>query len=99
MAGTVDIVLRCLTGMRARGDTLRFDPALPPEVKQLRFSVHYRGHRVEIMLAEDHMSVSSRPGRASPIKIRVREETRELAPGTHAEFPLARKPVGFQKWA
>ena len=47
MAGTVDFVLRCLTGMRARGPVLRFDPAMPPEIKQLRFSVHYRGHRVE----------------------------------------------------
>jgi trehalose/maltose hydrolase-like predicted phosphorylase len=43
MAGTVDMVLRCLTGMRARGQVLRFDPALPPQVKELRFSVHYRG--------------------------------------------------------
>ena len=31
MAGTVDLVLRCLTGMRARGQVLRFDPAIPPE--------------------------------------------------------------------
>ena len=92
MAGTVDIVLRCLTGMRAHGDTLRFDPALPPQVKQLRFSVHYRGHRVEIMMTEDHMSVSSRSGGAPPIKIRVRNETRELAPGMGTEFRLKREP-------
>lgn len=43
MAGTVDIVLRCLTGMRALGPVLRLDPALPPEVKHLMFSVYYRG--------------------------------------------------------
>ena len=61
MAGTVDIVLRCLTGMRARGDALQFDPALPPEVKQLRFSVHYRGHRVD-----DHAGRGSRVGQLPP---------------------------------
>jgi hypothetical protein len=33
MAGTVDLVLRCLTGMRARGQVLRFDPAMPPQIK------------------------------------------------------------------
>ena len=92
MAGTVDIVLRCLTGMRACGDTLRFDPVLPPEVKQLRFSVHYRGHRVEILLAEDHMSVSCRPGGTSPIRIRVGDEDRELAPGRETEFRLEPRP-------
>jgi trehalose/maltose hydrolase-like predicted phosphorylase/beta-phosphoglucomutase-like phosphatase (HAD superfamily) len=92
MAGTVDIVLRCLTGMRACGETLRFNPVLPPEVKQLRFSVHYRGHRVEVLVAEDHMSVGCRPGDASPIKIRVRGETRELAPGAEMEFRLEPRP-------
>ncbi len=89
MAGTIDMALRCFTGMRARGETLRFDPVLPPDVKQLRFSVHYRGHRVEVSLGQDLMSVSSRPGPAPPIKIRVRGETRELAPGKRADFRLA----------
>jgi hypothetical protein len=36
------------------------------------------------------MSVASRPGRASPIKILARGETRELAPGKHTDFSLAR---------
>ena len=88
MAGTVDIVLRCLTGLRARGQVLRFDPALPPQVKQLKFSVHYRGHRIDVALAEDHLRISSRPGAAAPIKVLVRDETVELRPGGQHEFPL-----------
>src|SRR4029450_878467 len=35
MAGTVDLVLRCLTGMRGRGQVLQFDPAMPPQIRQL----------------------------------------------------------------
>jgi len=92
MAGTVDIVLRCLTGMRARGPVLRFEPALPPEVKQLKFSVHYRGHRVDVELAEDRMKVSSRPGAAKPIKVLVHDQTVELGPGARHEFPLGHRP-------
>ncbi len=88
MAGTIDIVLRCLTGMLARADMLRFDPMLPAEVKQLRFSVHYRGNRLDISLAPDHMSVACRPGRAAPVTVMVREETTRLGPGESAEFPL-----------
>jgi|HubBroStandDraft_1064217.scaffolds.fasta_scaffold07560_3 trehalose/maltose hydrolase-like predicted phosphorylase/beta-phosphoglucomutase-like phosphatase (HAD superfamily) len=88
MAGTVDMALRCFTGMRARGDTLRFDPVLPPDVRHLRFSVHYRGHRIEVTLAKDRMSIISRPGRAAPIKILVGTESRELGPGTRTEFRL-----------
>jgi alpha,alpha-trehalase len=92
MAGTVDLVQRCLTGMRARGEVLRFDPALPPEIKELEFSVHYRGHRVDVALTEDRMRVSSRPGEAQPIKVLVRDEAIELRPGARHEFPLEHRP-------
>jgi trehalose/maltose hydrolase-like predicted phosphorylase/beta-phosphoglucomutase-like phosphatase (HAD superfamily) len=92
MAGTVDMVLRCLAGLRARGEVLRFDPALPPQVKQVRFSVHYRGHRVDVALAEDRLEVSSRPGRAQPIRVLVRGQTVELVPGARHEFTLEQQP-------
>jgi trehalose/maltose hydrolase-like predicted phosphorylase len=92
MAGTVDIVQRCLTGMRARREVLRFEPSLPPEVKQLRFSVHYHGQRIEVMLAEDHMRVRSRPGAAPPIKLLVRDDLVELRPGAQHEFELVHRP-------
>jgi hypothetical protein len=36
------------------------------------------------------MSVESRPGRASPIKILVCGEARELAPGMRIDFSLRR---------
>jgi trehalose/maltose hydrolase-like predicted phosphorylase/beta-phosphoglucomutase-like phosphatase (HAD superfamily) len=92
MAGTVDIVLRSLAGLRPRGEVLRFDPALPSQVKQVRFSVHYRGHRVDVELAEDHLLVRSRPGPAQPIKVLVRDQTVVLAPGAEHEFSLDRRP-------
>jgi trehalose/maltose hydrolase-like predicted phosphorylase/beta-phosphoglucomutase-like phosphatase (HAD superfamily) len=91
MAGTVDIVLRGLTGMRPRGEVLRFDPALPPQVKQLNFSVHYRGHRIDVELAEDHLRLSARPGEPKPIQVLVRDQTVELAPGQQREVSLERR--------
>jgi alpha,alpha-trehalase len=88
MAGTVDLVLRCLTGTRARGQVLLFDPAMPPEIKQLRFSVHYRGHRIELVFSEDRLEVTSRPGPAAPITVSVREQAVELRPGARHTFLL-----------
>ena len=88
MAGTVDLVLRCLTGMRARGQVLRFDPAIPPEIKQLQFSVHYRSHRVELAFSEDRIEVSSRPGPAAPITVLVRDDAVDLHPGERHTFSL-----------
>jgi trehalose/maltose hydrolase-like predicted phosphorylase/beta-phosphoglucomutase-like phosphatase (HAD superfamily) len=97
MAGTVDIVLRCLTGMRARGPVLRFEPALPPQVKQLKFSVHYRGHRIDVELGEAHVQLSSRPGRAQPIQVLVHDQTIELAPGQEHRVSLERTPLN-SRW-
>jgi len=88
MAGTVDVVFRCLTGMRARGEVLRFDPALPAEVTRLRFSVHYRGHRIDVTLTGEHMEISSHPGVARPIAVLVRGETVDLQPGARHHFAL-----------
>lgn len=92
MAGTVDLVLRCLTGMRPGGEVLEFDPVLlPPEIKSVSFSVHHRGRRVAITLTGDYLSVSARPGDRSPVSIAVGEDLRELAPGMQAVFRLGRE--------
>jgi alpha,alpha-trehalase len=91
MAGTVDLVLRGLAGIRALGQVLRFDPVLPPQVKQLNFSVHYRGHRVDVAFAEDRLVVSSRPGPAAPISVLVGDQTVDLHPGAGHTFSLERQ--------
>jgi alpha,alpha-trehalase len=92
MAGTVDVVQRCLTGMRAEGEVLGFDPVLPPEIKHLSFSVHYRGHRVEVVLEEDRMRISSRRNGAPPIRIRIRGKSVEVESGGRAELQLGQRP-------
>jgi alpha,alpha-trehalase len=92
MAGTVDLVMRCLTGMRAAGQVLQFDPAMPPQIKQVRFSVHYRGHRLELAFSEDRVEVGSRPGPAAPITVWVCEQTVELHPGARHTFSLGSWP-------
>ena len=91
MAGTVDMVLRCLAGLRARGEVLWFDPALPPQVKQVTFSIHYRHHRLDVALAEDRLQISSRPGEGRPIQVHIQDQTIQLVPGARHEFSLTRR--------
>jgi trehalose 6-phosphate phosphatase len=88
MAGTVDMALRCFSGMHADSDALRFDPLLPPQLKNLSFSVHFRGHRLAVSLTEDSLTVRSRRADQPPIRIAVRDQLREVAAGTRAEFRL-----------
>ncbi len=98
MAGTVDVVLRCVTGMRAEAHALRFDPMLPPQVARLSFSMHFRGHRLDVSLTGQCLKVSSRRGGPSPIRIAVRDQVREVSSGTEAEFPLATTTAAGPRW-
>jgi alpha,alpha-trehalase len=67
---------------------VRFEPALPSQVKSLRFRIHYRGHRLDVAFAEGHVTIGSRPGVAGPITVLVRDESVELRPGGQHEFSL-----------
>ena len=44
MAGTLDLIQRCYTGIELRDDELWFNPVLPDELTRLSFLVRYRRH-------------------------------------------------------
>jgi alpha,alpha-trehalase len=74
--------------MEARGDVLRFNPTLPAELPQIRFSVHYRGHRVDVAITREHFRIATRPGPARPIKLGLRDKVVDLEPGGSVEIDL-----------
>ena len=86
MAGTVDMVLRCLAGLRARGEVLWFGLALPPQVKQVTFSIHYRHHRLDVALAEDRLQISPGPAKAAQSRSTSRTRPSSFVPGARHEF-------------
>lgn len=88
MAGTVDMVQRGYTGLEARGDVLRFDPALPDEVSRLEFELHYRRLRIAVEITPARLRLTARPGYALPIRVSVRGRMMELAPGGRIELDL-----------
>ena len=82
MAGTVDLVQRCFTGIETRGDALHLDPHLPREMGALRFEVRYRGHPgIVIRCTHNRVSVTLPPSEGAPIRVRVRDRTVLLEPG------------------
>ena len=90
MAGTVDIVQRAFSGMQARGDVLWFDPGLPAELPELRFSVHYRGQRVDVSITGERFRVVTRPGPGRPFRLGLGDKVVDLEPGGTAELELER---------
>jgi len=88
MAGTVDLVERCYTGLEVRAHTLVFNPHLPSEVRRLRTTVRYRRHALDVDVDHDTLTVTSRPTTAAPVVVAYRTSTRALAPGQTVTFTL-----------
>jgi alpha,alpha-trehalase len=88
MAGTVDLVERCYTGLEVRAHTLVFNPHLPSEVRRLRTTLRYRRHALDVDVDHDTLTVASRPTTAAPVVVAYRTSTRALAPGQTVTFTL-----------
>ena len=88
MAGTVDIVQRAYMGLVVRDDCLWFDPALPEELVSLDTELHYRDHRIRVEVRHGVLRLTTRPGRAAPIRVGFRNIVVELRPGTVTEWSL-----------
>jgi alpha,alpha-trehalase len=88
MAGTVDLIQRCYTGIETRQNKLQLNPYLPNDLKEIQFDVLYRQHWVNILITSNRLAVSTRPYAAAPITIGFKKDTFELDPGDTLEFDL-----------
>ncbi|WP_312884778.1 trehalose-phosphatase [Nocardia barduliensis] len=81
MAGSVDLLQRCFTGMELRHDRLVFCPFWPETLGALSFPMIYRGHRLTVRVSGQGVEISSDPGASAPIEITCRDQTARLKPG------------------
>ena len=87
MAGTVDLAQRCYTGLETREDVLWLNPSLPGELDGLDFDVRYRGNwGINLHLTPDRLRVSVPASCTTPVRIGVKGEVVDLAPGSIREF-------------
>lgn len=95
MAGSIDLLQRCFTGLEIRRDRLIFCPYRPESLGSLSFPMVYRGHRLTVRVSGDGVEVSSDPGASPPIEITCRDQAARLAPGDTVRLPLnpAARPV------
>lgn len=89
MAGTVDLVERCYGGIETRGDVLWIDPVLPDEVTALEFGVHFRGHRVSLVIGPDRIRVNTWPGVAPSIRVGLAGKVVHMGPGETREAQVS----------
>jgi alpha,alpha-trehalase len=88
MAGTIDLLQRCYTGLEARDDVLRLDPTLPEELGSLAFDIRYRGHIVHLEFTPDSARARVDLAEGEPITIDVAGVMKVVDPGETMEVRL-----------
>ncbi|MEF8823377.1 MAG: trehalose-phosphatase [Desulfohalobiaceae bacterium] len=89
MAGCVDIVQRCFTGLEARGNVLRFNPQFPEELDRVKFHLRYRGHWIELDIDTDKVQIEALESGAEPVSVQIRDAVYELEQGKTIEYTLS----------
>jgi trehalose/maltose hydrolase-like predicted phosphorylase len=79
MAGTVDVLQRCYTGIELRHDVLWLAPRLPKPVRRLRLFVRYRCRSLTLELEKNMIRVKVMDGARGPVRIGVSGQTYEMA--------------------
>ncbi|MFZ9888429.1 MAG: glycoside hydrolase family 65 protein [Myxococcota bacterium] len=93
MAGTVDLLQRCFTGIEVRDDVLWIDPYLPLELQSLQFRYRYRGHWLTLRFTHDEALIQLDEGWPRAVKVGVCSEVYEMAQGETHRIPLCRSTV------
>lgn len=88
MAGTVDLMQRCYTGMVMRDEVLWLNPCLPESLDCLSFTIRYRNHWLEITVNHRELKVCAKTGWAQAAKVGFGEHVYQLEQGESRTFSL-----------
>ena len=89
MAGTVDLLQRCYTGIELRDDVLRLHPVLPVELGSLAFSIRYRRHLVHLEFTPELARVRVDRDEGEAITVDVAGSVHTVRPGETIEVLLS----------
>ncbi|WP_017594146.1 glycoside hydrolase family 65 protein [Nocardiopsis potens] len=89
MAGTIDLLTRCYTGLELREGVLHLSPLTPAELPVLSFVLRYRDHwGVRLEVDGESARVSVPPSAAPPFPVELKGRRATAAPCTSCELPL-----------
>ncbi|HKL39265.1 MAG TPA: glycosyl hydrolase family 65 protein, partial [Cryomorphaceae bacterium] len=88
MAGTVDLMQRCYSGLRMNKNILYLNPRLPDNLDGLNFKIRYRSKWLSVHINHEKMDVSVIEGWGNPIKLGFGDSVYELSIGDQKTFKL-----------
>ena len=86
MAGSIDLLQRCFTGLEIRSDRLILNPMWPESLGALRMPIQYRGYRLHLTIIGRSVELSVDPTDHAPIDIECHGRVQTLTPGTSVRF-------------
>ncbi len=87
MAGTVDLMQRCFTGLETRSNRIILSPHWPEALGVLAIPIHYRGLHLHLRVSGKGVIISVDPRDAAGIEVECRGHVVQLMPGTTVRFP------------
>ncbi|MGW5215738.1 glycoside hydrolase family 65 protein [Streptomyces sp. NPDC004051] len=91
MAGTLDLVQRCLTGLETREDALWLDPVPLPALSEYGFSLRYRGHwGISLRHHSGRLELGVPNSEESPVRVVLADRAVTIAPGETCTLRLPR---------
>lgn len=91
MAGSIDLLQRCFTGIEVRDHVLWLNPFWPTGWSGLELPLRFRGHRVTVRITGRTVIVrTADDGRAPPARFGCGDRVVTLGPGETARFALPR---------
>jgi len=87
MAGSVDLMQRCFTGLETRSDRIILSPHWPEALGVLAFPIHYRGLHLHLRVSGKGVIISVEPRDANGVEVECRGRVVQLMPGTTVRFP------------
>jgi alpha,alpha-trehalase len=85
MAGSVDLLQRCFTGLETRDDRLIVGPQWPEALGPIEFPLVYRGQRLHLRISGRTGDLTSEAGNAGPVMVECRGCVQHLLPGRTIE--------------
>lgn len=81
MAGSIDLLQRCFTGLETRDDRLILSPQWPKALDPIGFPFVYRGQRLHLRVSGREADLTSEAGNTASIAVECRGRVQHLAPG------------------
>ena len=88
MAGSVDLLQRCFTGLETRGGVLRFNPQWPERLGTFTSRLRFRQHDIIVRISSTLLRVSAVAGDVPEIQVCCVDQWLTLWPGESVEFAL-----------